>query len=98
MASTAKTFMIKVDWEFDIEGDEKTQEMLGLSEGDIEVILADPERLEGYKRDVSMLFDVPQIVDLGEFFDNPREVCEDRITDALSDEYGWLVNSWEEVS
>ena len=40
---------------------------------------------------------VPLEVDLGEFFDNPREVCEDRITDALSDEYGWLVNSWEEV-
>tara|TARA_B100000131_G_C17790652_1_gene481171 strand:+ start:72 stop:344 length:273 start_codon:yes stop_codon:yes gene_type:complete len=88
---------IKVEWQFDIEQDEKTQEMLGLSEGDIDVVLNDPERLEGYKRDVAMLFDVPQQVDLADFFEDPRSVSSEQITDALSDEYGWLVADWREI-
>lgn len=86
---------IKVDWEFDIENDHDTQEMLGLSEGDMEAILADPERFAGLQRDVGILFGVPQIVDLSLFFDEPSEVSEDQITDALSDEWGWLVNGYE---
>ena len=87
--------IINIDWEFDIEQDEQTQEMLGLSEGDIEVILNDPERLTGYKRDVAMLFDVPQQVDLKDYFEDPHKVSSDQITDALSDEFGWLVNNYE---
>lgn len=89
-----QTTKIFVDWDFDIESDEQTQEMLGLSEGDIDVILADPERLEGYKSDVAKLFDVPQIVDLADFFENVDVIDDDQITDALSDEFGWLVNHW----
>jgi hypothetical protein len=92
--------IINIDWEFDIEQDEQTQEMLGLSEGDIEVILEDPERLAGYKRDVSMLFGVPQQVDLIDYFEDPRSVSPEQITDALSDEFGWLINNyaWHEPS
>ena len=86
--------IINIDWEFDIEQDEQTQEMLGLSEGDIEVILEDPERLAGYKRDVSMLFGVPQQVDLIDYFEDPRSVSPEQITDALSDEFGWLINNY----
>ena len=44
--SLSSSTIIKIDWEFDIESDEQTQKMLGLSEGDIEVILEDPEKLD----------------------------------------------------
>ena len=89
---------IKIDWEFDIEADKQTQEMLGLSEGDIEGILSDPERLEGYQSDVATLFGVPQQVDMKEFFEDPRSVTPDQITDALSDHFGWLVNDYEWIN
>ena len=93
--SLSSSTTIKIDWEFDIESDEQTQEMLGLSEGDIDAILEDPEKLEGYQRDVATLFGVPHEVDLSEFFDDPRSVSSDQITDALSDQFGWLVNDYE---
>ena len=38
---------------------------------------------------------IPLIVDMCEFFEDPATVSDDHITDALSDEYGWLVRSWE---
>tara|TARA_E500000331_G_C17243935_1_gene708306 strand:- start:917 stop:1144 length:228 start_codon:yes stop_codon:yes gene_type:complete len=41
---------------------------------------------------------VPLVVDMSEFFDNPEEVSNDHITDALSDEYGWLVQDWYVLS
>jgi len=41
---------------------------------------------------------VPLVVDMCEFFDNPEEVSSDHITDALSDEYGWLVQDWYVLS
>jgi hypothetical protein len=37
---------------------------------------------------------VPVWVDLDLFFDDPHSVSEDQITDALSDEYGWLIKSY----
>lgn len=88
--------LVKVSWEFDVETDTDTQAMLGLSDGDIEAIVADPERLALYNKDVANLFGVPQVVDLNLFFDEPRDVSDDQITDALSDEYGWLINGFEE--
>ena len=88
--------LVQVSWEFDVESDTDTQAMLGLSDGDIEAIVADPGRLALYNKDVANLFGVPQIVDLNLFFDDPSKVSDDQITDALSDEYGWLVNSFEE--
>ena len=75
--------------------DSQTQVMLGLSAGDIEGILEDPERLKGYQSDVATLFGVPEVVDLGEFFDDPSSVSDDEITDALSDQFGWLVNDFK---
>ena len=87
---------VRVSWEFDVESDTDTQAMLGLSDGDIEAIVADPERLALYNKDVARLFGVPQVVDLNLFFDDPSEASDDQITDALSDEYGWLINSFEE--
>jgi hypothetical protein len=89
--------LVKVSWEFDVENDTDTQEMLGLSDGDIEAIVADPERLELYNKDVATLFGVPQYVDLNLFFDDPTIISDDQIKDAMSDEYGWLVNSFKKV-
>lgn len=89
---------IKVDWEFDIENDHDAQEMLGLSEDALEAILADHHRRERLQRDLRILFDVPQIVDLSLFFDKPNEASDDQITDALSDEYGWLIQNFERQS
>ena len=37
---------------------------------------------------------VPLTVDLKEFFDDPENTGIFTITDALSDEYGWLVRDW----
>lgn len=94
MENTTQTNTIFVDWEFDIESDELTQQTLGLTPDDMDAILDDPERFEGLQSDVAKLFDVPQIVDLSDFFDDPHSVDDDMITDALSDQFGWLVNSW----
>ena len=94
MENSTQTNIIFVDWEFDIENDEQTQEMLGLIPEDMEAILDDPERLAGLQSDVAKLYGVPQIVDLSEFFEDPHSCNEDQITDALSDQFGWLVNSW----
>ena len=40
---------------------------------------------------------VPIIVDLCDYFEAPSEVSDDHITDALSDEHGWLIQSWEVI-
>ena len=40
---------------------------------------------------------VPIVVDLTEYFEDPHSVSSYQITDALSDEHGWLVNDWEEL-
>ena len=37
---------------------------------------------------------VPLVVDLSEYFDDPSKASEYDITDALSDEHGWLVYDW----
>lgn len=37
---------------------------------------------------------VPLEVDLNEYFDDPSKVSMYNITDALSDEHGWLVYDW----
>jgi len=89
--------LVKVRWEFDVENDTDTQTMLGLNDDDIKAIVADPERLELYNKNAASLFGVPQYVDLNLFFDDPTTVTDDQITDSLSDEYGWLVNSFEKV-
>ena len=40
---------------------------------------------------------VPLVVDLNEYFENPESVGIFKITDALSDEHGWLVRDWYHV-
>ena len=40
---------------------------------------------------------VPLVVDLNEYFENPESVSTFTITDALSDEHGWLVNDWHVI-
>lgn len=68
--------------------------MLGLIPEDMDAILENADRLEELQSDVAKLYDIPQIVDLANFFENPHDLSEDVITDALSDEFGWLVKSW----
>lgn len=91
------TNKIKVQWEFDIETNEELQSRLGLTEGDVADMLSDED-------DVVKLHDlccdemgVPRYVDLDLFFDNPHAASDDQITDALSDEHGWLINEWHYV-
>lgn len=40
---------------------------------------------------------IPTIVDLNDYFEDPDAVCNDQITDALSDEHGWLVLDWDKL-
>ena len=40
---------------------------------------------------------VPLVVDLSEYFDDPSKVSEYDITDALSDEHGWLIYDWNVI-
>ena len=91
------TNKIKVQWEFDIETNEELQSRLGLTEGDVTDMLGDED-------DAVKLHDlccdemgVPRYVDMDLFFDNPHAVSNDQITDALSDEHGWLIQEWHYV-
>lgn len=40
---------------------------------------------------------VPTVVDLSDYFNDPDSVSNDQITDALSDEHGWLVLDWDNL-
>ncbi|MBT7687845.1 MAG: hypothetical protein HN618_05250, partial [Flavobacteriales bacterium] len=46
---------------------------------------------------VASHFGVPTFVDLNLFFDNPSLMSNEEVTDALSDEHGWLVKDWHYV-
>jgi hypothetical protein len=41
---------------------------------------------------------IPLEVNLSDYFEDPENTDEFQITDALSDEYGWLVNNWEVIN
>ena len=41
---------------------------------------------------------IPIIVDLNDFFEDPASVGTYQITDALSDQFGWLVYDWEVIN
>lgn len=40
---------------------------------------------------------VPTVVDLNDYFEDPDSVSNDQITDAMSDEHGWLVLDWDNL-
>ena len=40
---------------------------------------------------------IPLEIDLSDWFHDPASVDEGVITDALSDEYGWLIKYWDEI-
>jgi hypothetical protein len=86
---------IKLQWEFDIDTNEELQSRLGLTEGEIEAMLGDKDDTQKLHSLCCGETGVPEWVDLDLFFDDPRDVSEDQITDALSDEYGWLIQTWE---
>ena len=91
------TNKIKVEWEFDISTNEELQSRLGLTEGDVNDMLSDEydaEKLHSLCCDET---GTPHYVDLDLFFEDPHTVSECQITDALSDEYGWLIKSWHYI-
>ena len=91
------TNKIKVRWEFDIETNEELQSRLGLTEGGVTDMLSDEDDAVKLHELCCNEMGVPCYVDLDLFFDNPHNVSDDQITDALSDEYGWLINEWHYV-
>tara|TARA_X000000368_G_C22390713_1_gene433150 strand:- start:47 stop:355 length:309 start_codon:yes stop_codon:yes gene_type:complete len=88
------TNKIKVQWEFDIETNEELQSRLGLTEGEVADMMGDDHDAQKLHSLCCNATGVPQHVDLDLFFDNPHTVSEYQISDALSDEYGWLVADW----
>ena len=86
---------VRVQWEFDIETNEELQSRLGLTEGDVADMLADEQDAEKLHFLCCHEMGVPEWIDLDLFFEDPRNVSHDVITDALNDEYGWLIQSWE---
>ena len=91
------TNKIKVQWEFDIETNEELQSRLGLTEGDVADMLSDDIDAEKLHMLCCQEMGTPQYVDLDLFFNDPHTASDDQITDALSDEYGWLINEWHYV-
>jgi Cu/Ag efflux pump CusA len=86
---------IKVQWTFDITVDEELQARLGLTEGEVYDELEEEGGDEKLNQMCADEMGVPVFVDLDLFFEDPRNVDVDQITDALSDEYGWLIDSYE---
>ena len=88
------TNKIRVIWEFDIATDERLQELLDISAVKVEEMLSDKDDTERLQRLCCSAMGVPRFVDLDLFFNDPHAVSDYQITDALSDEYGWLVAEW----
>lgn len=89
---------IAVTWEFDAESDVELQEELGLSENDVNINEEnDPEGVRELNKLIAGHYGVPVYVDLDLFFDSPQAMSEEEVTNALSDEYGWLVKDWHYV-
>jgi len=86
---------IKVQWEFDIETNEELQSRLGLTEGEVVEMLGDEDEAQKLHSLCCRETGAPEWVDLDLFFDDPRDADEEQITDALSDEFGWLIQTWE---
>ena len=91
------TNKIRVEWEFDIETNERLHELLDISAVKVEAMLNDEDDKEKLHRMCCSATGTPRFVDLDLFFEDPHAVSDDQITDALSDEYGWLINEWEYV-
>lgn len=90
--------IVKVNWQFDIETNEELWSRLNLTEGEVLEMLEDEDDAARLHSLCCGETGVAEFVDLDLFFDNPAEASEDEITDMLSDEYGWLINSWEKHS
>jgi hypothetical protein len=88
------TNKIRVIWEFNVATDERLQELLDISAVKVEEMLSDEDEAERLQRLCCSALGVPRFVDLDLFFNDPHAVSEHQITDALSDEYGWLVAEW----
>ena len=90
-----KRNIVKVRWQFDIETNEELWSRLNLTEGEVREMLEDEEDTVRLYRLCCGETGASEFVDLDLLFDDPRDVSEDEITEALSDEFGWLLDGWE---
>ena len=87
---------VRVIWDFDLENNSALREEVGLTEGEVYEEI-DALGQEGYNKKIASIVGVPSYVNLDLFFDDPRDASNDEITDALSEEYGWLILSYKYV-
>ena len=85
---------ININWEIDIDIDEDVQDDLGLTQKQADAVVADPELYQDVYNQACDLYGLPHTVDMATYFDDPHSVPSSQITDALSDEYGFLVNEF----
>lgn len=85
---------ISINWQIDIDTDEDVQADLGLTQQQADEIAADPARFQKTYDIAYELYGLPLSVDMASYFDDPHSVPSSRITDALSDEYGFLVEDF----
>lgn len=85
---------ISINWAIDIDTDEDIQADLGLTQQQADEIVADPARFQKTYDIAYELYGLPLSVDMASYFDDPHSVPSSQITDALSDEYGFLVEDF----
>ena len=86
---------ISIYWDIDIDNDLEIQEDLGLTPEQAASKLSDTfERMEVYSN-ACEYYGLPHSVDMSEYFDDPHSVASSRITDALSDDFGWNVKDFK---
>ena len=91
---------ISITWEIDIDIDQDVQDDFGLTQKQADDIVADSELYQDVYNQACDLYGLPHTVDMATYFDRPHSMASSQITDALSDEFGFLVNDfiWLEES
>ena len=85
---------INITWEIDIDIDQDVQDDFGLTQKQADAVVADPELYQDVYNQACDLYGLPHTVDMATYFDRPHSMASSQITDALSDEYGFLVNDF----
>ena len=85
---------IKVTWEIDIDIDQDVQDDFGLTQAQADAVVADSELYQDVYNQACELYGLPHTLDMATYFNDPHSVPSSQITDALSDEHGFLVNDY----
>ena len=86
--------IININWAIDIDIDEDVQADFGLNQKQADAVVADPELYQDIYNQACDLYGLPHTVDMASYFDDPHSVPSSQITDALSDEFGFLINDF----